>query len=164
MSRFSGPHNCLQKIHIYIYIFSFEFPLELSKKATNLTKAGAAPACLAVFSSFSGVLSTFLLFLGVLSTFVRFFGCMSSVSDTSEAAAGGAAVAGQPGPPLRGAGPGHAPGAAGRPGPRTASLRVVTKSPGSRWLWLKRPVPKWLALVSGNMGTKTLRFAPPGSF
>ena len=23
------------------------------------------------------------------------------------------------------------------------------------WLWLKKPVPQWLALVSGNMGTKT---------
>ena len=28
------------------------------------------------------------------------------------------------------------------------------------WLWLKKPVPTWVALVSGNMD-QNMRFAPP---
>ena len=33
----------------------------------------------------------------------------------------------------------------------SANLNLLS----SIWLWLKKPVPKWVALVSGNMGTKT---------
>ena len=45
--------------------------------------------------------------------------------------------------------------------------RLAEKSIGhfdlDMWLWLKKPLPKWVALVSGNMD-QNLRFAPPVSF
>ena len=34
---------------------------------------------------------------------------------------------------------------------------------GIKWQWLKKPVPKWVALVSGHMD-QNLRFAPPLEF
>ena len=42
-------------------------------------------------------------------------------------------------------------------------LKQTFERPGravQKWLWLRKPVPKWVALVSGNMD-QDLRFAPP---